>query len=80
VDINADRLAVTETDRFGNPVGSWVIHCVTCGRTSERRVDLTQKSVRSRHANRPQHRSEDVSGKWDKCACFEERHTTVFAV
>jgi hypothetical protein len=34
VDVNADRLAVTETDRFGNPVGSWVIHCGTYGRAS----------------------------------------------
>src|SRR5215469_12807615 len=27
----------------------------------------------SRHANRPQHCSEDVLGNWDKCPCFEER-------
>ena len=46
VDINADRLAVTETDRFGNPVGSWVIHCVTYGRTSERRAAIVGDAVK----------------------------------
>ena len=46
VDINADRLAVTETDRFGNPVGSWVIQCVTYGRTSERRAAVLGDAVK----------------------------------
>src|ERR1700751_5851193 len=27
----------------------------------------------ARHANRPQHCSEEVFGKWDKCPCFKER-------
>jgi IS605 OrfB family transposase len=46
VDVNADRLAVTETDRFGNPVGSWVIHCGTYGRASERRVAIVGDAVK----------------------------------
>ena len=46
VDINADRLAVTETDRFGNPIGSWVIPCVTYGRTSERRAAIVGDAVK----------------------------------
>jgi hypothetical protein len=46
VDINADHLAVTETDRFGNPVGSWVIHYVTYGRTSERRAAIVGDAVK----------------------------------
>jgi len=46
VDINADRLAVTETDRFGNPVGSWVIPCVTYGRASERRAAIVGDAVK----------------------------------
>jgi IS605 OrfB family transposase len=37
---------VTETDRFGNPVGSWVIHCVTYGRTSERRAAIVGDAVK----------------------------------
>src|SRR5215469_17399500 len=46
VDINADRLAVTETDRFGNPIGSRVIDCVTYGRTSERRAAIVGDAVK----------------------------------
>jgi IS605 OrfB family transposase len=46
VDINADRLAVSETDRFGNPVGSWVIDCVTYGSTSERRAAIIGDAVK----------------------------------
>jgi IS605 OrfB family transposase len=37
IDINTDHLAVTETDRFGNPTEYFSIPCVTYGKTSEQR-------------------------------------------
>jgi IS605 OrfB family transposase len=37
VDINADHLAATETDRFGNPVKFFSIPCITYGKTAEQR-------------------------------------------
>ena len=36
VDINADHLAVTETDRFGNLVHRLSVRCVTHGKTAQR--------------------------------------------
>ncbi len=33
VDLNADHLAVTELDRFGNPISSFRVSCVTRGKT-----------------------------------------------
>jgi len=33
IDVNADHLACTETDRFGNPVRSWSVPVVTYGKT-----------------------------------------------
>lgn len=35
IDINTDHLAITETDRFGNPIGSTRIPCCTYGKSSE---------------------------------------------
>ena len=46
IDINAGHLAVTETDRFGNPVGSWTIPCATYGLTSERRKAVIGDAVK----------------------------------
>lgn len=37
IDINADSLAVTETDRFGNPLEHFSLPCITCGKTAEQR-------------------------------------------
>jgi IS605 OrfB family transposase len=37
IDINADHLAVTETDRFGNPIEYYSVPCVTYGKTAEQR-------------------------------------------
>ena len=37
IDMNADHLAVTETDRFGNPTAFFSVPCVTYGKTAEQR-------------------------------------------
>lgn len=37
IDINADSLAVTETDRYGNPVEFFIVPCVTYGKNSGQR-------------------------------------------
>ena len=37
IDINADKLAVTETDRFGNPLKYFSLPCITYGKTAEQR-------------------------------------------
>jgi IS605 OrfB family transposase len=46
VDINANHLAVTETDRFGNPIEFVTVPCVTYGKTSEQRRDTIGKVVK----------------------------------
>jgi IS605 OrfB family transposase len=46
VDINADGLAVTETDRFGNPVEYFTLPCVTYGRTAEQRRAIISEAVK----------------------------------
>ena len=46
VDINADHLAVTETDRFGNPVKFFTVRCVTYGHTSEQRSAIIGDAVK----------------------------------
>jgi IS605 OrfB family transposase len=46
VDINADRLAVTETDRFGNPVEYFTLPCVTYGKTAEQRRAIISEAVK----------------------------------
>ena len=46
VDINADHLALTETDRFGNPVEHFTVRCVTYGHTSEQRSAIIGDAVK----------------------------------
>jgi hypothetical protein len=38
IDINAGHLAVTETDRFGNPVEYFSVPCITYGKSREQRM------------------------------------------
>jgi IS605 OrfB family transposase len=47
IDINAGHLAVTETDRFGNPVEYFSVPCVTYGKSSEQRNAAIGDAVRS---------------------------------
>lgn len=46
IDINADHIAVTETDRFGNPVEFFTVLCVTYGHTSDQRSAIIGDAVR----------------------------------
>jgi IS605 OrfB family transposase len=46
VDINPDHLAVTETDRFGNPVEYYSVPCLTYGKTSDQRKAAIGDAVR----------------------------------
>ena len=46
VDINADHLAVVETDRFGNPLYSKVIRCTTYGKSHKQAKALIQDAVK----------------------------------
>ena len=46
IDINADHLAVTETDRFGNLVEHFTVPCVTYGHTSGRRNAIIGDTVK----------------------------------
>lgn len=46
VDINADHLAITETDRYGNPVEFFTVPCVTYGKTSGQRKALIGDTVK----------------------------------
>ena len=46
VDMNADSLAVTETDRFGNPVESFSVPCVTSGKSSEQRKAVIGDAIK----------------------------------
>lgn len=46
VDINVDHLAVTETDRNGNPVGYWTLPLPFRGKTSEQREAIIGDAVR----------------------------------
>jgi IS605 OrfB family transposase len=45
VDINEDFLAVTETDRYGNPVATWTIPCCTYGKSSEQSRAIIGKAM-----------------------------------
>ena len=47
VDINADCLAVTETDRFGNPVDFWTIPCCTYGKSSDQSKAVVGAAVKT---------------------------------
>jgi IS605 OrfB family transposase len=46
VDINADCLAVAETDRYGNLIGSWVIPLVTYGKDSDQAKAVIGEAVK----------------------------------
>jgi IS605 OrfB family transposase len=46
VDINADHLALAETDRCGNLVRVKRIPCVTHGKSSEQRKDVTRRAAK----------------------------------
>ncbi len=46
IDINADHLAVTETDRFGNPVEFFTVPCVTYGKTKDQRSAIIGDAVK----------------------------------
>jgi IS605 OrfB family transposase len=46
VDINSDHLAVTETDRFGNPVEALTIPCVTYGKSKGQRGAVIGDAVK----------------------------------
>jgi hypothetical protein len=42
VDVNADHLAVAETDRFGNLVTQFSVPCVTYGKSADQSSTLSQ--------------------------------------
>ena len=46
IDINADHLAVTETDRFGNPGEFFTAPCVTYGKTSGQRKAVVGDTIK----------------------------------
>ncbi|MCV9965120.1 Atg14 domain-containing protein [Pararhizobium sp. BT-229] len=45
VDFNADHVAATLADRFGNPVRTWTIPLVTYGKTSDQTLDAARKAA-----------------------------------
>jgi IS605 OrfB family transposase len=45
VDFNADHVAATLADRFGNPVKTWSIPLVTYGKTSDQTLDAVRKAA-----------------------------------
>jgi IS605 OrfB family transposase len=45
VDFNADHLAATLADRYGNPVRTWSIPLVTYGKTSDQTLDAVRKAA-----------------------------------
>lgn len=47
VDINADHLAVAETDRFGNLVAQFSVPCVTYGKTSHQRIEAVRQAAKT---------------------------------
>ena len=46
IDINEDHLAVTETDRFGNPIEYDSVPCVTYGKSAKQRSAIIGDAVR----------------------------------
>jgi IS605 OrfB family transposase len=46
IDINADHLAITETDRYGNPIKHFSIPCITYGKTAEQRKAVIGDAVK----------------------------------
>lgn len=47
VDLNADHLAVAETDRFGNPVRAWSVPLVTYGKSTGQAAALIGNACKS---------------------------------
>ena len=47
VDINADHLAVSEADRFGNLINSFSVPCITQGKTSDQRKDAVRCAAKA---------------------------------
>lgn len=47
VDVNADHLAVAETDRFGNPLKSWSVPLVTYGKSKNQADALIGEAIAS---------------------------------
>ncbi|MBS3933841.1 MAG: IS200/IS605 family accessory protein TnpB-related protein [Truepera sp.] len=46
IDLNADSLAVTETDRCGNPLTSFAVPCVTYGKSASQRKAVIGEAVK----------------------------------
>jgi IS605 OrfB family transposase len=46
IDINADCLALSEVDRFGNMVASQVVPCITYGKTSDQRKAIIGDAIK----------------------------------
>jgi IS605 OrfB family transposase len=46
VDLNADHLAVSEVDRYGNPVGRWTFPLVTYGKTKDQVAAIVGDTVK----------------------------------
>jgi len=46
IDINANHLAVTETDRYGNPVNYFIVPCNTYGRSARQRQAIIGDAVK----------------------------------
>jgi IS605 OrfB family transposase len=46
IDLNADQIAVTETDRFGNPTEYFAIPCVTYGKTVHQRKAVIGDAIK----------------------------------
>jgi IS605 OrfB family transposase len=47
LDINADHLAIMETDRFGNPIDFWTIPCCAYGKSSDQSRAIVGEAVKS---------------------------------
>lgn len=47
VDINTGHLAITETDRFGNPIDFWRIPCCTYGKSFHQSRAIVSEAVKS---------------------------------
>jgi len=47
IDINKDHLAITETDRFGNPIEFFSIPCATYGKSAKQRAAIIGDAVRA---------------------------------
>jgi IS605 OrfB family transposase len=73
MDINADRLAVTETDRYGNPVAYFSVPCVTYGKTAEQRRAVIGEAVKQAVAFAVQKQKPLVMEKLD----FQKKKATL---